>query len=89
MATRPNKFSALDAASILAEADRTSRKASTSSERAAKVNDAAKTELANVRTVIRTYEEAQAAFDEAMEERMELEMEIERHEEELRQAELV
>ena len=69
-----------DAARILAEADRTTRKASTSSERARRANTAAEEELVNVHQVIMTYEEAQAAFDQAMEDRLTLEQEIEEHE---------
>ena len=88
MATRQNihRVEPLDAASILAEADRTSRKASTSSERARRVSEAATMELDNVRNVFRTYQEAQEAFDAAMDERLQLEMEIEEHERELAEA---
>ena len=83
----PHHVEADEAARILAEADRTTRKASTSSERARRANTAAEEELANVHEVIMTYEEAQAAFDQAMEDRLELEQQIEAHERELAEAE--
>ena len=59
----PHQMDADEATRILAEADRTTRKASTSSERAKRANTAAESELAKVHNVIQTYEEAQAAFD--------------------------
>ena len=75
MATRtnPHRVQELDAAAILAEADRTTRKASTSSERARRTSEANVAELEEVKQTFATYEEAQAAFDAAMEERLELE----------------
>ena len=55
----------MDAANILAEADRTTRKASTSSERARRAIGSARQEQRNVQRVIRTFEEAKAAIAEA------------------------
>ena len=71
--SNPHHVNADEAARILAEADRTTRKASTSSERARRCSTAAQEELKAATDVVRTYEEAQAAFDSAMEERLELE----------------
>ena len=69
----PHQMDADEAARILSEADRTTRKASTSSERARRASLRAEEELDNVKRVFSSYQEAQAAFDEAMEERLELE----------------
>ena len=71
--TNPHQMNADEAARILAEADRTTRKASTSSERARRCNTAAQEELKAAHDVVQTYEDAQAAFDQAMEDRLELE----------------
>merc|ERR1712051_846217 len=86
--TRQNPHQ-IDAATknILAEADRTTRKASTSSGRAAKALIAAQQENDNVHIVVDTFTEAQEAFDTAMEERLEIEVQIEQHEQELAEAE--
>ena len=69
----PHQVSADEAARILAEADRTTRKASTSSERARKASVAAANEVDQANKVVATFEEAQEAFDKAMEDRLELE----------------
>ena len=59
----PHQVSADEAARILGECDRVARKASTSSERAAKASQAAQQEVALSNQVVATYEEAQANFD--------------------------
>ena len=56
--SNPHHVNADEAARILAEADRTTRKASTSSERARRCNTAAEEELKAAYDVMHTYEEA-------------------------------
>ena len=91
MATRQNRHrneaDQDEVARILNECNRIERKASTSSERAARVSKATSIVLDDVKRIFASYEEAQDAFDAAMTERLELEEQIEAHERELAEAE--
>ena len=86
MASRRNPHQ-MDAAAILAEADRTTRKASTSSERARRQMAENREEIKSATNVVRTYEEAEAAIAAAAEEQLELERQIEEEEKRLAEAE--
>ena len=68
------------AAAILREAERTTRKASRSSERARSAISAAQQETVNVRRVVYTFTEAQAAITAAADEILAIQRDIEEKE---------
>ena len=78
--------SAIDAASILAQHDASTRRASHSSERAKRTLVASATLVADNETMFRDYAEAEAAIGEAAEEKLQIMAEIERREQELAEA---
>ena len=75
------------AADILAEADRTTRKASTSSERARRQMTANQETAAEVYADVASYAEAEAAINAAAQEGLEIQRQIEEEEKRLAEAE--
>ena len=78
--TKRNQLRLDPAAAILREAERTTRKASRSSERARSAIRAAQQETVNVRRVVITFTEAQAAITAAADEILAIQRDIEEKE---------